>query len=58
MLGGEPSTPQQVVDALATDGMHLAVDRDAPARRLLDVVADLRAAGAGSVTIITERVAR
>lgn len=58
VLSGEPSTPRQVVDALATDGVHLAVDRDAPAHRLLDAVADLRAAGAGSVTIITERVAR
>lgn len=59
MMAGGPATPEQVVDAFAADGdnptLYLAVDRNAPAHRLLDVVADLRAAGAASVIVITER---
>ncbi len=37
--------------------VRIAVDRDLPARDLIDVVAALRAAGAGHVVMVTERTA-
>lgn len=38
--------------------VKLAADRELPAARLVEIVDELRAAGAVTVTVITERVAR
>jgi biopolymer transport protein ExbD len=53
---GADVTPQTFVAAL--DGetvVRLAADRDLPANRLVGIIGELRAAGAGSIRLVTER---
>jgi biopolymer transport protein ExbD len=58
---GEPVTAADfVARMIAADGeaprIRLAADRDLPAETLIDIIGDLRAAGAGTVAVVTERV--
>lgn len=57
--GGAPTSPQDIIARAQTDGgqtdVRIVADRAVPANVLMDHVATLRAAGATSVWIITER---
>jgi biopolymer transport protein ExbD len=57
---GEATTPEAFMSARAADqdpAAKLAADRELPAANLIDIVAALRAAGATSVRVVTERAA-
>lgn len=60
---GATTTAGDFVATLAPEGearprIRLAADRDLPAATLIDIVGTLRAAGAGTVAIVTERGTR
>ena len=58
---GLPTTPQEFLDARRASGdgdgdaIRIVADRRLAAARLLEVVAELRAHGAGAVGLVTER---
>ncbi len=58
--GGAAVTVEAYMAGLggATPVVKLAADRDLPAARLIDVIGELRRAGAGRVSVITERAIR
>jgi biopolymer transport protein ExbD len=60
--GGAEVTVEGYVAALRDDNgpltVKLAADRDLPAERLIDVIAELRGAGVELVSVVTERATR